>query len=88
MKAEDREQLRLSLLRFLNANQTRFGLSETLLHQMARAEGRSTLELGEVSTALDYLEGKQLIYSVKKDVSPEVRAWRITAAGVDLSSAR
>jgi len=36
MNAEQKEQLSLSLLRFLESNQTRFGLPTQLLLQMAR----------------------------------------------------
>lgn len=83
MNAQQREQLRLSLLRFLDANNTRFGLSTELLWQMARGEGRGQLERQHVEGELQYLTDKGLATEVFKGVSPENRCWRATAAGRD-----
>jgi hypothetical protein len=83
LSSEQREQLRLSLLGFLEANQTRFGLSAALLRQMARSEGRSQLDAETVAAELDYLADKNFIAPVDKKISPENRAWRITADGRD-----
>lgn len=83
MTAEQREQLRLSLLRFLEANGTRFGLATSLLVQMARSEGRPELERAEVVSELTYLEDKTFLAPVLKGISPENPAWRITAEGRD-----
>lgn len=82
MTAADREQLRLSLLRFLGENPTRFGYPVALLLQMARNEGQRA-ERAVVQSELDYLADKALIVEVTKVISPENRAWRITAAGRD-----
>lgn len=81
--AEEREQLRWSLLRFLDANNTRWGLSAGVLTQMARAEGRPGLESRVVEAELRYLEDKGLVAPAGRVVSPELGAWRITAAGRD-----
>jgi hypothetical protein len=83
MTAEDREQLRLSLLRFCAENRTRFGSSSGLLHQRARNEGRSELTKDEVEAELDYLAEKGLIANAVKMISPEMRAWKITPEGRD-----
>ncbi len=83
MTSEQREQLRLSLLRFLDANPTRFGLGVPLLLQMARNEGRPKLEAEQVQVELGYLEDKALVAEVLKGISPENRAWRITSEGMD-----
>jgi hypothetical protein len=84
MNGEQREQLRLSLLRFLEDNPTRFGLGTVLLCQMARQEGRPALLWREVEQELLYLHDKGLVTEACKALSPEIRAWRITAAGRDL----
>jgi hypothetical protein len=83
MNATDREQLRLSLLRFLDENVTRFGFQLGYLLQRARSEGRPKLTADEVDAEILYLEDKGFIAQPQKQVSPELRAWRITAAGRD-----
>lgn len=82
-KPTEREQLRLSLLRFLAENPTRWGFNLALLTQMARAEGRTTIQQEQVEAELLYLEDKGLIARCEKVLSPELRAWRITAVGRD-----
>lgn len=84
MTADQREQLRLSLLRFLCDNPTRFGFNAALLRQMACNEGRTGLDKATVEAELQYLEDKQLIVLAGKTISPENRSWRITAQGRDL----
>jgi hypothetical protein len=83
LSPEQREQLRLSLLRFLDANNTRFGLATKLLAQMCRSEGLPLLEPQHVETELRYLEEKSFVQEALKGMSPENRCWRITAAGRD-----
>lgn len=87
MTPTDREQLRLSLLRFLGDNPTRFGFNAALLLQMARNEGRPGLSREAAAAELEYLADKGLVAEVAKPISPENRAWRITAAGRDLLAA-
>lgn len=81
--AEKREQLRISLLRMLEANDTRFGQPEGVLYQMAKSEGRPNLQRDHVNQELRYLQGKGLVGLVGKAISPEVAAWQITAEGRD-----
>lgn len=83
MTSPEREQLRLSLLRFLGDNPTRFGFNAALLLQMARNEGRSGLARENVTAEIEYLADKGFVAAVEKPISPENRAWRITAAGRD-----
>lgn len=86
MNPTEREQLRLSLLRFLDAHaevNAAQGLAESLLWQMARAEGRTTLSAAVLHGELIYLQDKQLITTVPKPLSPENRNWRLTARGRD-----
>lgn len=83
MNPAEREQLRLSLLRFLADNPTRFGFNAALLLQMARNEGRRALTRQEVEDEMTYLEDKQFAALVNKAISPENRVWRITGEGRD-----
>ncbi len=83
MSPEQKEQLDLSLLRFLESNQTRFGLPTQVLLQMARSEGRPELGKTDVEAQLQYLSGKGLVEEALKGIHPENRNWRITSAGTD-----
>ena len=90
MTQAEREQLRISLLGFLSANASgRFGMPLRFLTQQARAEGRPRLTEAEVEAELIYLEDpdKRLVAQTFKSISPDIRAWRITAAGRDYLAA-
>ena len=82
------EQLRLSLLRHLAENPTRWGFNLALLRQLVAAEGFAPLAADAVEAELLYLQDKGLVGPVEKLVSPELRAWRITAAGRDYLAER
>lgn len=77
-----REQVRLGLLRHLENNPARFGLATALLRSFLAAEGFA-LELSQIEQELQYLADKLFVESPAKSISPELRAWRITAAGRD-----
>lgn len=83
MDSSEREILRLSLLRHLATNPTRFGLTAPLLMQYVRAEGMHVERAG-VDAELLYLADKNLVVQVDKAISPENAAWRVTATGRDL----
>lgn len=80
----DREQLRLSLLRHLAENPTRWGYNLALLRQLLAAEGHPRLSAETIEAELLYLADKGLVAPVEKLLSPELKAWRITAAGRDV----
>lgn len=82
MTATELEQVRLSLLRFLSLNRTPYGLPARALLQFLRAEG-TRLEQPAVEAEMQYLVDKGLAVEVSKTLSPEIRVWRITAAGRD-----
>jgi hypothetical protein len=86
LSPHEREQLRLSLLRFLDNNASGRGMSTGLLLQMARSEGRPRLITDDVDAELQYLADKGLIAQVSKAVSPEIVLWRITATGRDFQA--
>lgn len=84
MNPTDREQIRLSLLRYLDAAAgRRFGLTDAVLLQHIRSEGFPAGD-AELDAEIDYLAGKGLIETAAKTISPENRAWKITSAGRDL----
>lgn len=87
MNATDREQLRLSLLRFLDSNKGRFGLGARLLLQMARSEG-GDVQIEDIHAELQYLQDKGLVIQIEKVISPELRSWRISGPGRDLIAPR
>jgi cell division protein FtsB len=90
MSDEAREQLRLSLLRFLTANGDRFGLTARYLRTLALSEERRELSAADVERELEYLADaeKGLVAEVSKAVSPECRTWKITAKGRDFCAER
>jgi hypothetical protein len=84
---EAREQLRISLLRFLSANPSKFGLPVKFLTTHAKMEGRPQLTQDQVEAELTYLADKGLVAELTKAISPEVRSYRITAEGRDYLAA-
>lgn len=83
MNPAERETLRLSLLRYLDANAgNRRGLAETVMRQRFTNEGGTATPV-EVAAELDYLADKGLVEVTAKPISPELRAWKITSAGRD-----
>jgi hypothetical protein len=87
MTPEDREQMRWSLLRFLARRPWAYGLPTSVLHAHVRLEGLPHITRADVEAELQYLEDKGLATCINKAISPELRSWRITAAGRDLLAA-
>jgi hypothetical protein len=82
MNAAQREQIRLSVLRYCDAADP-YGLADELLLQFIRSEGFRTVTAAQLRAELQYLTDKSLLTAVPKTISPENSAWRITAAGRD-----
>ncbi len=82
MTAEQRELFRLALLRVAEANDTRWGLLAQAFAIHANQFGFSA-KLDETMRELEYLEEKGFLKMPGKNISPENRAWKITAAGRD-----
>jgi hypothetical protein len=82
MTSNQREQIRLSLLRYCAAA-GQFGLADTLLLQFLRSEGFRALTIALLRAEIIYLADKSFLIAVPKLISPENEAWRITAAGRD-----
>lgn len=82
MTSQQRETIRLSILRYLG-EASPFALKAGLLLQQLRAEGNRGLEETALLAELVYLRDKGLIQRPEKIVSPENTSWRITASGTD-----
>ena len=87
MTATEREQVRLSLLRYCAAAD-RFGLHVAFLLQAIRNEGFRVVDLAELERELEYLVEKGLVAAAEKPISPDLRTFRATAAGRDYLAAR
>ena len=84
---EQREQVRLSILRYCESAD-QYGLAATLLLQFLRSEGFRALSADRLRVELLYLADKAFLLSVAKPISPENQAWRITATGRDFLAAQ
>ena len=82
MTNQQREQIRLSLLRYCDAA-GQFGLADALLLQFIRSEGFRGLTAAQLRAELLYLADKAFLVAVPKIISPENESWRITASGRD-----
>ena len=82
MNAQEREQVRLSILRILSGNPTKYGLPLRYVRQQLVSEG-SRCTPAELEAEMQYLEDKELIEECVKVLSPENKAWRINASGRD-----
>jgi len=79
----------LAVLRVLDANRTRFGLGIVALgHNIVSfsfkpEQGDSGKEFFNlIADRIEYLMNKGMIEEVKKTLSSENRAWRITSGGI------
>jgi hypothetical protein len=82
MSTFQREQIRLSLLRYCDSS-AQYGLAAPLLLQFIRSEGFRKLTSDQLRAEIRYLEDKLFLAAIPKPISPENPAWRITAAGRD-----
>ena len=83
MNSEKREAFRIALLRVMDANHTHYGLGLPALNELASAFGFPRVSTREVEREILYLEDKCYVVQLVKPISPENRAWRITAQGRD-----
>ena len=83
MTNDQRELFRTALLRILDANHTRFGLTVQALCHLMPVFGFFKSKPDEAERELEYLKDKGHVALVPKPISPENRAWRITAEGRD-----
>ena len=88
MSSEKRELFRLAVLRTFDANNTRFGLTPAAVQHMTAVFGYVNPPIENVRMEIQYLEDKGHLVEVLKGISPENRAWRITAQGRDFLAGR
>ncbi len=79
---KSREQVRICILR-LCAQADRHGLSQDQVLQAVRSSGFRQVTAVEFAAQCDYLADQGLVAPAEKVLSPENRAWRITAKGSD-----
>lgn len=87
LSPEQRELFRHALLTVLECDGSAvFGLGAPALAQLVKRHGFRPV-VAEVETELAYLQDKELVTTITKTLSPEVKAWRITADGRDFLAA-
>jgi hypothetical protein len=84
---EQKEFFRRAILKVLDTNRGRWGLPEASIAMHLEVFG-FTATAEEVLDELDYLLRRGLVEEVRKDISRENRAWRITQAGLACLDAR
>lgn len=82
MNAEQTELFDKALLKVLDANRTRYGLTAAAMGHLAQSFGFRGVETGTVLDRIEYLTGKKLVEEVSKLIGRANRAWRITEAGM------
>lgn len=85
MNSRDIEQIRLALLRYLDAAAIASparGISTELLRQYLKSDG-FMVDLARTEAELGYLHGKGLVTIHRKAISPENKLWMITSDGRD-----
>ena len=83
MNPQQRELFRRALLEALDANGTRFGLGVSALRVHLGPFGFPGAATADIEAEITYLQDKALVTEVTKQVSPELRSWRLTAQGRD-----
>lgn len=82
---QSREQARIAVLRYLDAAAEAAphrGIPAAVIRQHLVSDGFGA-EAPGTEAILAYLQDKGLVAATAKAISPEQRAWRITAAGRD-----
>jgi hypothetical protein len=82
MNPVQQELFDLAILRVLDANRTRFGLTVTSLGHLVAQFGFPSPNEELLLDRIDYLTRKELVEEVLKGVNAANRAWRITPAGL------
>ena len=83
MTPATRELFRIALLRILEANETRYGLSATAVAMHVGVYGFRGVSEDTILAELRYLFDKGFVATPVKELSPENKTWQITANGRD-----
>jgi len=82
MTAAQQELFDLAILRVLDANRARYGLTAAATGHLMAEFGFPSPNNDDVLDRIDYLSRKQVIEEVTKIIGKANRAWRITEAGL------
>ena len=83
MNPEQQELFDLAILRVLDRNRTRFGITAGNIRILMAEFGFHGPNPDTVKDRIDYLTGKGLVEEVNKEVNKSNRCWRITDAGIE-----
>lgn len=83
MNAAQQELFDLALLRVLDANRTRYGLTVAAIGHLMAEFGFPSPDQNVVLDRIEYLGNKKLLEEVSKIIGKANRAWRITEAGLN-----
>ena len=82
MSPAQQELFDLAILRVLNANRARYGLTVAATRHWMAEFGFRSPDADTVLDRIDYLVGKKLVEEVSKLLGNANRAWRITDDGL------
>ena len=82
MNPQQQELFDLALLRVLDENRSRFGLTPTACAHQMQTYGFPHPDAALVQDRLEYLTDKGLAEEVGKTIGRANRAWKITEAGL------
>lgn len=82
MNAEQTELFDKAILKVLDANRTRYGLTRAAIGHLTAQFGFANPDGEDILDRLDYLVKKKLVEEVSKLIGNANRAWRITEDGM------
>lgn len=82
MNAAQQELFDLAILRVMDRNRTRFGLTPEHVRILMAEFAFHGANIDTVKDRIDYLTGKRLCGEVLKEVNKANRCWRITEKGI------
>ncbi len=83
MSPEQKEMLRIGLLRLIDAADAERGIAESYLLDSINLVGSVKITMPELRNELAYLRDKSFVAIAPKQLSPENRRWAKTATGRD-----
>ncbi len=83
MNPEQQELFDLAILRVLDRNRTRFGITAGNVRILMAEFAFHGAALDTVKDRIDYLIGKKLVEEVNREINKANRCFRITDAGIE-----
>jgi hypothetical protein len=81
MSSAEKQNLRIAILKVLDANQSKYGLNIDAITLRLTPFGFDMITAAEVETVMPLLEGEKLIARLSQPLTPGVAVWRITNDG-------